>query len=500
MADFPDLKKETELHLLVDRKSKELEIIQQVSLQINKSLDLNVIAKTLLAAMDEYFGFKHSMILLMNSDKKYLSVLETHGYDEKGIGAKVLVGIGVIGTVAKRKKLMRMANMGMQRSYMTAIRKQINNTKETQLEKEMPLPGLTDAESQLAVPMLLDDELVGVFSVESKEVNIFDKSDELLIGILANQSASALKNARLFKLEQARIQELNDTQKKLADLNSNLEEKVKERTADLENLSKKLSKYFSPQVYDSIFSGKLDVTIQTRRKPLTVFFSDLEGFTELTERLEPETLTEMLTQYLTEMSRIAVKWGGTIDKYIGDAILVFFGDPSSKGVKSDAIACVSMALEMLEKLKQLRRAWKKAGITSSLNARIGIHSAACTVGNFGSTDRLDYTVIGRGVNLASRLETNSKPNKILISEDTFLLVKSHISCSKQEKIMVKGISYPVKTFQVKMHKNEIKVKSTLNETKIQGLSLSLNTDKVRNKKKALEALENAIQSLKTEVT
>ena len=173
-------------------------------------------------------------------------------------------------------------------------------------------------------------------------------------------------------------------------LNTTLEKKVDERTKELVVLSKKLAKYFSPQVYQSIFSGKLDVKIQTQRKPLTVFFSDLEGFTELTERLEPEVLTEILTQYLTEMSKIAIKWGGTIDKFIGDALLVFFGDPNSNGNKEDAVACVSMAIEMLERLKFLRKFWRDKGISKPLNARIGIHTGVCTVGNFGSEDRLDY--------------------------------------------------------------------------------------------------------------
>ena len=132
-------------------------------------------------------------------------------------------------------------------------------------------------------------------------------------------------------------------------------------------LSTKLAKYFSPQVYDSIFSGKLDVKIQTKRKSLTVFFCDLQGFTKLTERLEPEILTELLTEYLTEMSKIAIKWGGTIDKFIGDAILVFFGDPETKGKKEDALACVSMALEMLEKLEELRGTWLEKGFTKSLS-------------------------------------------------------------------------------------------------------------------------------------
>ena len=130
----------------------------------------------------------------------------------------------------------------------------------------------------------------------------------------------------------------------------------------------------------------------------------------------------MLTHYLTEMSKIAIRWGGTIDKFIGDAILVFFGDPVTKGNKEDAVACVLMALEMLDKIESIREFWRDRGVARPLNVRMGVHTGVCTVGNFGSEDRLDYTVIGNGVNLASRLESNSEPNQILISEDTYLLV------------------------------------------------------------------------------
>jgi adenylate cyclase len=217
---------------LLERKTKEVDIIQQVSAEINKTLDLAVIGKSMLLAMDEYFGFQHSMILLMDNENQSLSVLSTHGYDDKGIGAKVPVGMGVIGMVAKRKKLMRMANMGMQRSYMQAIRQQVTETDETILQEEEDLPGLPDVESQVAIPMLLEEELVGVFSFESKQVNIFDKADEFLIGILANQAASALQNARLFQREQQRLSELNQAHSDLADLNANLEKKVEERTAE----------------------------------------------------------------------------------------------------------------------------------------------------------------------------------------------------------------------------------------------------------------------------
>ena len=387
----------------LERRNKEIEIIERVASQISKTLNLDSIAKTMLISMEEYFDFKHSMILLLDGSESTLKVIATHGYKEEGIGAEVKIGVGVIGMVAKKKKLMRMANLGAQKQYMQAIKQQIQPSEDTVVADEISLPGLKNAESQVAIPMLMEDELIGVFSVESDQVNIFDKSDEILIGILANQTASALENARLYQLEQKRLKELNKAHQELENLNINLEKKVEERTSELKTLSEKLSKYFSPQVYESIFSGKLDVKVQTKRKPLTVFFSDLQGFTELTERLEPEVLTELLTQYLTKMSNVAIKWGGTIDKFIGDAILVFFGDPNSRGDEEDAIACVSMAMDMLEELNKLRISWRKKGLAKPLNARMGIHTGVCTVGNFGSEDRLDYTIIGNGVNLASRL-------------------------------------------------------------------------------------------------
>ena len=482
------------IKILLDRKSKEIEIIKQISNQINKSLDLNLIASSMLSLMNEFFGFKHSMILLVSENKKHLNVLETYGYEKRGIGAKVEFGVGVIGIVAEKTKLMRMANLGMQRSYMQAIREQVQITNKNKLQDKVELPGLKNAESQVAIPMLIDNELVGVFSVESEKMNIFDKSDEILIGILANQTASALENARLYQLEQKRLKELNKAHQELESLNINLEKKVEERTSELKTLSEKLSKYFSPQVYESIFSGKLDVKVQTKRKPLTVFFSDLQGFTELTERLEPEVLTELLTQYLTKMSNVAIKWGGTIDKFIGDAILVFFGDPNSRGDEEDAIACVSMAMDMLEELNKLRISWRKKGLAKPLNARMGIHTGVCTVGNFGSEDRLDYTIIGNGVNLASRLEARAGINKILLSEDTYLLIRNKIICEKKEAINVKGISYPVQTYEVVKFSQE---NENLIERNIPGLSLSIDKSEIEDNKIAIKVVSEVLKDLKS---
>ena len=193
------------------------------------------------------------------------------------------------------------------------------------------------------------------------------------------------------------------------------------------------------------------------------------------------------------MSNIAIKWGGTIDKFIGDAILIFFGDPNTKGNAEDAVACVSMALDMLEELKKLRVSWKKRGLAKPLNARIGIHSGVCTVGNFGSEDRLDYTIIGNGVNLASRLESNSNINKILLSEDTYLLIKNQIMCEKKDAINVKGISYPVQTYEVTGFSDKNK---DLIEKNIPGLSLSFDISEIEDDKVAIELVSEVLKNLK----
>jgi len=226
------------------------------------------------------------------------------------------------------------------------------------------------------------------------------------------------------------------------------EEELSVKTNALEQLSRQLSKYLSPQVYESIFTGRSEVTIASRRKKLTIFFSDLEGFTETTERLESEDLTQLLNHYLTEMAKIALQYGGTIDKYVGDAILIFFGDPETQGVKADAVACVRMAIAMRERMRELGNIWRASGLERPLRCRIGINTGFCTVGNFGSEDRMDYTIIGGGVNLACRLEQMAPPGEILISYETYAHVRDQVCCEERDHITVKGISRPVAIYQV----------------------------------------------------
>jgi len=263
---------------------------------------------------------------------------------------------------------------------------------------------------------------------------------------------------------------------------------------DKEKILEKLSKYFSPQVYNSIFSGELDVTINTKRKNLTVFFSDIKSFTTITEKLEPEILTDLITNYLTEMTNIAIKYGGTVDKYIGDAIMIFFGDPHSMGTKKDALACVSMALEMKKKLRKLKKDWERTGLSESLDVRMGIHTDVCTVGNFGSSDRLDYTVLGNGVNLASRLESMAGANEILISENTHNLINKDFQSQFFSEITVKGKAHPVKAYQV-LGTVSKKIKREIIKASDDGFKLSLDKTKIKNKENIISILEDSIDRL-----
>lgn len=263
----------------------------------------------------------------------------------------------------------------------------------------------------------------------------------------------------------------------------------------LEGLSAKLAKYLSPQVYKSIFSGTQDVEIASKRKKLTVFFSDIAAFTETTENLESEELTDVLNHYLTEMSAIALAHGGTIDKYIGDGMLLFFGDPESRGVKEDAKACVRMAIAMQRRMRELEQEWRSRGLDRPFRIRMGISTGFCTVGNFGSQDRMDYTIIGNEVNLAARLESAVEPGSILLSQETNALVQDVVLTEEQPPVSVKGFVKPVKTFKVVGTYDELIETGRVVMQERDGLRVLVDLSK-QDKSQAISILEEVLMQLR----
>ena len=313
--------------------------------------------------------------------------------------------------------------------------------------------------------------------------------------LTAKEFAQLKKENSKLKLEANLRRSLStqlEKQKRIAD---EAKQEALEKSAELEILSAKLARYLSPQIYEQIFSGNQDADVTSQRKKLTVFFSDIVGFTDITEHLESEELTSLINFYLNEMSTIALKYSGTIDKYIGDAILIFFGDPETKGYAEDATNCLKMAIEMQQKMRELTNVWgKNFGLKTALSIRIGINTGFCTVGNFGSENRLDYTVIGSPVNLASRLESSAQPNKIVVSEETYLLVRDLFELEEVGEIKLKGISRPVKYFEVISEQIEDENQLIVNTG---NLKIELNTTLFGEED--LNNLENIYLQMKKEV-
>ena len=156
------------------------------------------------------------------------------------------------------------------------------------------------------------------------------------------------------------------------------QELIEQKSRQLENLATRLAKYLSPQIYRSIFSETEDHSHVHSRKNLTIFFSDIVQFTDLTDMLEPERLALVINSYLSEMTNIAIECGGTIDKFIGDAVLVFFGDPETEGEIQDALNCVEMAIRMRQRISELQNFWKKNGVSRGLHVRMGIATGSPT--------------------------------------------------------------------------------------------------------------------------
>ncbi|ENV43731.1 MULTISPECIES: adenylate/guanylate cyclase domain-containing protein [Acinetobacter] len=261
-----------------------------------------------------------------------------------------------------------------------------------------------------------------------------------------------------------------------------------------------LSRYAPLQLWQSIMKGESEAKIEYKRKKLTVFFSDIQGFTELSETLIPDDLAFLLNDYLSHMTEIAKHYEGTVDKFMGDAILIFFGDPHSDGVEQDAKNCLDMAIAMRQQMKILRERWVKMGYPP-LHIRMGISTGYCHVGNYGANHRMAYTIVGRDANLAARLQCAAEVDEILISEDTHTLIKNDYLCAGKKPVFLKGIKEPVRTWQVMERFTSEKIDyQRWFDYEYKGFHLLLNLDEVQNYEypKLVNVLENMIKRIQTQ--
>ncbi|MBD3304992.1 hypothetical protein GF339_01410 [candidate division KSB3 bacterium] len=221
--------------------------------------------------------------------------------------------------------------------------------------------------------------------------------------------------------------------------------------------------YVSTAVVDEMLRHPEKLHLGGERKVLTVLFSDIRGFTSISEGMESQDLVEFLNAYLTQMTDIVLKYDGTLDKYMGDAIMAFYGAPVDQEDHPQR-ACAS-ALEMMHRLREMQTAWRAQG-KPPLDIGIGINSGVMTVGNMGSVKRFDYTVMGDNVNLGSRLEGTNKQygTNIIISEYTYQHIQGQFVTRELDLVRVKGKAEPVTIYELVGREGEVA------EEMLQGIS------------------------------
>jgi adenylate cyclase len=285
------------------------------------------------------------------------------------------------------------------------------------------------ARTHLAVPMLKDNELVGAISIFRQDVCPFTSKQIELVQNFASQAVIAIENARL-------LNELNK-------LNQQLEHRVSDQVSEIERMSR-LRRFLPPQVADLIVASGTEKQLESHRREITALFCDLRGFTGFSESSDPEDVMALLREYHAAIGEIINKYGGTLERYAGDGVMVVFNDPIP--VDKPALQAVLMAIGMRGTISALIEKWHRLG--HELGFGIGIAHGFATLGTIGFEGRFDYAAIGTVSNVASRLCDEAKPGQILISPRVLMAVEDAVSVEPIGEFALKGLRRPIAAYNV----------------------------------------------------
>lgn len=249
-----------------------------------------------------------------------------------------------------------------------------------------------------------------------------------------------------------RIKRLTDTveaqKRKLCEWNATLEKRVNEQIQQLENLSR-LKRFFSPQLAEAILAGGAADPLATHRREVVVVFLDLRGFTAFAETSEPEEVMGLLREYHAEMGKLILEHEGTLERFTGDGMMIFFNDPVV--VANPGERAIRMAMEMRERVSELSKSWRKHGHDLSLG--IGIAKGYATIGAIGFEGRLDYGAVGTVTNMAARLCGEAKGGQILTNRKTLTDFETLVEAEVIGELSMKGFAKPVAAFNILALKN-----------------------------------------------
>jgi adenylate cyclase len=271
--------------------------------------------------------------------------------------------------------------------------------------------------SAMCAPLIYKDRVFGIFYVDCLSKPYAFSQEELgIFSVIAAEAAMSFDNARSHE---------------------ELARSVVQRQA--------FERYLSPNIVDKILANPDEIHLGGENQTVTILFSDIRGFTRMSEKMEPHAVVELLNEYFSEMTDLIFDSGGTLDKYLGDGIMAVYGAPLPK--PDDALRATKTAMEMQRALAALNREWENRG-QQPLRIGVGVNTGPVTAGNIGSPKHLDYTVIGDAVNLASRLCSNAAGGQILVSDSTYLLLNGRIPAQRLEPIRVKGKETPVELHEI----------------------------------------------------
>lgn len=385
----------------VEKSKKEMETLVEVGKAINSVLDMDRLLNLIMDMVIKVVGAERGFLMLKDKETGELIFKVARNMEEElKDKAAFTISSGITSRVAKDGKAILSSDAKSDERFSAQVSVMDYNLR-----------------SLMCVPMKVKDEVIGTIYVDNRAVaGAFTDETLELLNSFSNQAAIAIENARLY-----------------------------ENVAKETKIRSNLQRYLSPNIVNDIMTKKESLVLGGERVECSVLFTDICGFTSMSEKLPPETVVQTLNEYFSEMTKIIFENEGTLDKFIGDAIMASFGTPIFN--PHSAQNAVKSGIGMLKKLEELQKKWESEG-RPSFKIRVGINTGDVVAGNIGSPGRMDYTVIGDNVNLASRLESNAKPMTVLISESTYLKIKDMVTANSREPIMVKGKSKPVQTYEV----------------------------------------------------
>jgi class 3 adenylate cyclase len=297
--------------------------------------------------------------------------------------------------------------------------------------------------SLLVVPLLREDEIIGALAVRRKVPGRFAAEIADLLETLANQSAVAIQNARLYRQLEWKTQQLEVASEELADWNRQLERRVADQLTELERLAR-LKRFLPPQLVDLVVTSGDESFLESHRREITVVFCDLRGFTAFAETVEPEDVMNVLGEFHRALGRLVHQFEGTLDAYSGDGMMIFFNDPIP--CTDGPARATRMAVAMRESVAQLIEGWSRMG--HNLHFGVGVAQGHATLGQIGYEGRFDYTAIGSVTNLAARLCAEAAPGQILISQRVRTGAEGVITAEHIGDLSLKGFSRPMPAYNV----------------------------------------------------